>query len=144
MVAYQRVTLFSDMSSRKPARPYTSGEAVQRVGFSKKYPGFEVSGAAGRRLLWKHFPTPIGSSHLIVQRECASVCEPLIPKIQFNGIGGLLTYISVTPNADVSASGSYGEVCIAPPPPPTCIAPPLRATAKAAVATVNPRRRVTT
>src|SRR5258706_15841866 len=33
-------------------------------------------------------------------RACAG---PLIPKIQFNGIGGLLTYISLTPNADVSA-----------------------------------------
>jgi hypothetical protein len=26
-------------------------------------------------------------------------------KIQFNGIGGSLTYISLTPNADVSALG---------------------------------------
>jgi hypothetical protein len=30
-------------------------------------------------------------------------------EIQFNGIGGLLTYISLMPNADVSALGSYGE-----------------------------------
>jgi hypothetical protein len=45
----------------------------------------------------------------------------LISKIQFNGIGGLRTYISLTPNADVSALGSFGDACIAPQPPPTCI-----------------------
>jgi hypothetical protein len=70
---------------------------------SEKYLGFEVSGPAGQRVLWKRFPTPIESSHLIVECECTSVCGPLIPKIQFNGIGGLLTYISLIANADVSA-----------------------------------------
>ena len=56
----------------------------------------------GARLLWKRFPTPFESNHLIVECECTSVCGPLIPKIQFNGIGGLLTYITLIPNTDVS------------------------------------------
>src|SRR4030081_189192 len=40
----------------------------------------------------------------------------VISKTQFNGIGGLRTYIRLTPNADASALGSYGDACIAPPP----------------------------
>jgi len=32
------------------------------------------------------------------------VCGPLIPKIQFNGIGGLLTYISLIPETTLSVS----------------------------------------
>ena len=55
---------------------------------------------APRRLLWKQ---------LIVQRECSSVAGLRLLEIQFNGIGRLLTYISLMPNADVSTLGSYGE-----------------------------------
>ena len=32
------------------------------------------------------------------------MCGPLIPKIQFNGIGGLLTYISLIPETTLSVS----------------------------------------
>jgi hypothetical protein len=53
-----------------------------------------------RWVLWKQ---------LIAEREWTSVCWASVLKIQFNGIGGLLTYISLTPNADVSALGSCGE-----------------------------------
>ena len=34
--------------------------------------------------------------------ENARACAPLIPKTQFNGIGGSLTYISLTPHSVVS------------------------------------------
>jgi hypothetical protein len=89
-----------DMSSGQPTPPLHFGSSGSTSGLSWRYLGFEISGPAG--LLWKRFPTPIGSNHL-VERECTSVCGPLIPKIQFNGIGGLLTYITLIPNADVFA-----------------------------------------
>ena len=40
---------------------------------------------------------------VVVQREFANVCWASDLKIHFNGIGGLLTYISATPTADVAA-----------------------------------------
>ena len=54
----------------------------------------------GSGLLWKQ---------LMVQRECTSVAGLSLLEIQFNGIGRLLTYVSLRPDADVSVLGFYGE-----------------------------------
>ena len=54
-------------------------------------------------------PTPIESNHLIVECECTSVCGPLIPKIQFSGFGGSLTYIRLDPDAAVMWYGATAE-----------------------------------
>jgi hypothetical protein len=91
----------------------------------RKIPGLRDIWRRGVAAALETFSDPRSGQATSLFNSNAQACAgPLIPKIQFNGIGGLLTYISLTPNADVSASGSYGEVCIAPPPPPTCIAPP--------------------
>jgi hypothetical protein len=47
-------------------------------------------------------------NHLCIRHVCGQnpqggQLSRQIPKIQFNGIGGLLTYISLTPSADVFA-----------------------------------------
>ncbi len=46
--------------------------------------------------------TRLGQTTSLFNANARACAGPLIPKIQFNGIGGLPTYISLTPNADVS------------------------------------------
>jgi hypothetical protein len=56
----------------------------------------------GGRLLWKRF-RPIESTTSLFNENARARAGLLIAKIQFNGIGGSQTYISLTPNSVVSA-----------------------------------------
>jgi hypothetical protein len=48
-------------------------------------------------------------SNSLFNANAPAFAGPLTLKIQFNGSGGLLTYMSLAPNAYVSALGSCGE-----------------------------------
>ena len=59
--------------------------------------------ALGGAATLETFPAPIASTISLFNENARACAGPLIPKIQFNGIGGPLTYISLTPNSVVSA-----------------------------------------
>jgi hypothetical protein len=68
----------------------------------RKYLDFKVSGPRGAATL-ETSPAPIESTTSLfneIARACAGL---LIAEIQFNGIGGSQTYISLTPNSVVAA-----------------------------------------
>ncbi len=60
-------------------------------------------------------PTAIGSTTSLFNANARACAGPLIPKIQFSGFGGSLTYISLHPNAAVMWYGATAESvrCIA-------------------------------
>src|SRR6266403_1662507 len=71
---------------------------------SEKYLGFDVSGPAGAAAAFGNvFQPRSGQTTSLFNANARACAGPLIPKIQFNGSGGLPTYISLTRKADVFA-----------------------------------------
>jgi hypothetical protein len=76
--------------------------AVQRVHFPKNTWASRYLAPRGG-CFRNVFQPRSGQTTSLLNANARACAGPLIPKIQFNGIGGLLTYVSVTPNAEVFA-----------------------------------------